>query len=206
MKSISIVSKIGPETARRLDRIRQTYGFSSNYEILQFLLSAFLKHADPGGEAEPPDSACVELGRIFEGYENAASRATISVPNAGKVMTLESLVGMYRIGGRGSTKKAVRLYRMTAGGLTSSINEDDALLAVIGATRPRLAKELEKTRRASAETSILDTVQRVAGRIDETAMQVADLFRDAADAEAPRYGERSKKIKSKSVSDGDEKN
>lgn len=46
LKFVSIQSKVSPETADRIDRIVEEGRFGSRYELMQYLLSAFLKYAD----------------------------------------------------------------------------------------------------------------------------------------------------------------
>lgn len=200
-KNINIVSKITPETAEQLDRIRKMYGFSSNYEILQYLLSAFLKHADPGGGREE-DSTAAELAGIFENYENASLRATITAPKSGSMMVLSSFVCVYRIGDAGSKRKVIRLYSVGEQGLTSSVNEDEALLTVLRALRPGLERNLRSARRERGDASILDTIGALLQGDDAVSNEVTDMMSEAANAQIPQYGRRTKKIKSKSVSDG----
>ena len=67
LKFVSIQSKVSPETAERIDKIVNEYGFGSRYELMQYLLSAFLKYADK--EMEESDQLN-EFAKIFEGYQN----------------------------------------------------------------------------------------------------------------------------------------
>ncbi len=42
-----VYSRVTPETYRRLDEIKNKYGFGSIYEIIQSLIHCFLRVADP---------------------------------------------------------------------------------------------------------------------------------------------------------------
>lgn len=42
-----IVARIDLDNFKRLSEIRDKYGFSSNYEIIQYLVACFLRVADP---------------------------------------------------------------------------------------------------------------------------------------------------------------
>lgn len=42
-----IVARIDIDNFKRLSEIRDKYGFSSNYEIIQYLVACFLRVADP---------------------------------------------------------------------------------------------------------------------------------------------------------------
>lgn len=70
-KAVMIQSKISPETSYRLDEIVRKFGFSSRYEILQYLISAFLHYADP---TSPADDSLKVMSGIFAGCENPDSR------------------------------------------------------------------------------------------------------------------------------------
>ena len=65
-----IVARIDLESFKRLSEIRDKYGFSSNYEIIQYLVACFLRVADPehAAEIEPvPD----EIQDMFADYSKA---------------------------------------------------------------------------------------------------------------------------------------
>lgn len=68
---VMIQSKITLETSRRLDEIVKKFGFTSRYEILQYLVSAFLHYADP---TTPADESMHTLSGIFAGCENPDTR------------------------------------------------------------------------------------------------------------------------------------
>ena len=69
-----IQSKITPATAARLDMIVKKFGFTSRYEILQYLVSAFLHYADPEGETHAQSDELSQIGMIFQGCEDKATR------------------------------------------------------------------------------------------------------------------------------------
>jgi len=70
-KTVMIQSKISVDTSRRLNEIVKKFGFASRYEILQYLVSAFLHYADP---QTPSDDTLETLSGIFAGAENPDSR------------------------------------------------------------------------------------------------------------------------------------
>lgn len=70
-KTVMIQSKISVDTSRRLNEIVKKFGFASRYEILQYLVSAFLHYADP---TTPADESLEVLSGIFAGCENPDSR------------------------------------------------------------------------------------------------------------------------------------
>ena len=70
-KPVMIQSKITEDTSRRLDEIVKKFGFTSRYEILQYLISAFLHYADP---TTPADEPLRMISGIFAGCENPRTR------------------------------------------------------------------------------------------------------------------------------------
>ena len=65
-----IVVRITPEQRKRLDYIKNEYGFKSVYEIMQYLAGAFLKVADPEHE-ESTDPVPDEIEAMFSGFAQA---------------------------------------------------------------------------------------------------------------------------------------
>ena len=55
--------RIDPKQWERLDEIRKKFKFKSNYEIMQYILSCFLRVADPDNdtEIEPVDRKSTRL-------------------------------------------------------------------------------------------------------------------------------------------------
>ena len=69
-----IQAKITPATAARIDRLVKKFGFASRYEVLQYLVSAFLHYADPEGETQPVSEEMNQIGMIFQGCESPSTR------------------------------------------------------------------------------------------------------------------------------------
>jgi len=74
LKTVVIQSKVSPATAKRLDVIAKKYDFQSRYEILQYLISAFLHYADPKGERVSHSNESSVIGGIFRGFEKRSTR------------------------------------------------------------------------------------------------------------------------------------
>ena len=51
-KFVSIQSKVSHSTVKRLDAVVERGKFESKYELLQYLISVFLRFADPENEDE----------------------------------------------------------------------------------------------------------------------------------------------------------
>lgn len=78
-KMCVIQSKVSAHTDRRLNAVVKKYGFESRYELLQYIISAFLHYADPKSEKENNESADLDMiGTIFKGFDNPAARLNTS--------------------------------------------------------------------------------------------------------------------------------
>ena len=198
-KYINVMAKIDEDTSHRLDRVRDKFNFSSNYEIMQCLLTAFLRHADPGGEQDTKKTdEMVSLSKIFEGLENQLQRTAAARPNINQHLTISSAVGIFNVSG--SQRRLIRRYDFDENGITSSLNEEDALLAVLEAINPKIAAILREARHNG---DILSTVEYLREKLKEDATRddVGDMFATATNAQAPHYGERTKRKRNTTVND-----
>lgn len=202
MKSnyINIVAKVDAATGRRLDRVRELYGFKSNYDLLQNILAAFLEHADPGTAATTgEESPAVSLGLVFRDLESARAR----VLGKEDELKLEKLVAMYRVSAK---VKAVRLYELSGdGGFASSVNEDDAVLSALGFIAPQALKELRNAQRLLRKATIRETICALLRVIRSTPEdEITTMFGACADAGLPIYGERTKRKRKAEINEKDE--
>lgn len=76
-KTCMIQSKVTPATLSRIDAIVRKYGFGTRYELLRYILFAFLRYADPESETDPADDIQTELGRIFADFRDSDARAVV---------------------------------------------------------------------------------------------------------------------------------
>ena len=65
-----IVARIDIDNFKRLSEIRDKYGFSSNYEIIQYLVACFLRVADPEHD-ETEEPVPDEIKDMFEDLSQA---------------------------------------------------------------------------------------------------------------------------------------
>lgn len=65
-----VVVRISPDAWERLNEIKEKYGFKSIYEIMQYLVGAFLRVADPEHE-ETDDPVPDEIAEMFGGFAQA---------------------------------------------------------------------------------------------------------------------------------------
>jgi len=94
-KTVMIQSKISIDTSRRLDEIVKKFGFSSRYEILQYLVSAFLHYADP---TTPADDTLEVISGIYAGSENPDQRFNTVRSEDGDMEVTDVVSVMHRPG------------------------------------------------------------------------------------------------------------
>lgn len=95
-KLCMIQSKITLSTQRRIDAIVEKYGFNARYELIQYVLSAFLSYADPEGEESGQDNDILrQIGTIFSGFEYPENRFNI-VGSRPDFATLSTAIYIYQ--------------------------------------------------------------------------------------------------------------
>lgn len=102
-KFISVQSKVSARTAERLSVIVEKYGFKSNYELMQYILSAFLRYVDAEheeAEDEKKNMAYVECGKMFAGWMDAQSRIITTAPAGNEHLDLVRSVFIYHKAGK----------------------------------------------------------------------------------------------------------
>lgn len=93
-----IQAKITPATAARIDKVVKKFVFSSRYEILQYLVSAFLHYADPEGETHMVSEEMSQIGMIFQGCESPSTRLNTMRLNEQNMMVTDD-VRLMQVGG-----------------------------------------------------------------------------------------------------------
>lgn len=206
-RTVNVTAKVTPETRRRLERIRDRYGFRSVYEIVQYLLSAFLREADPEGEAEAArgdatSEALWEAARLFEGFEARRTRLVTAAPESPPALQLRELVAVFDVAGR-RRRQVRRLTAREDGGFTCHTGEADALSGLLHRLRPAAAAllgELSRTEGLEPADALYGALSAalIEARAREHEREVEGEFQRLQEAEAPRYGERTRRKHAKS--------
>lgn len=203
-KTANVMAKVSQETRDRLERVREKCGFNSGYEIMQYLISAFLRVADPEGEKGPGMEAerLMELATMFEGFESRRTRLVTSAPSSTAERKLRSLVAVFDVAGR-RRRDVYRVRMREDGGVVSEYGADKALAGVLRDIAPdswsTLAEAQQLLGRPAAATlsqALRDSTER--WREWANAGEIAQSFRGYEDDSAPRYGERTKRKHHKS--------
>lgn len=143
-KSVLIQTKISPAIDSRLDRICKEYGFSSKYELLQNLVSAFLKYADPESEEQSigeSDRFSLELAKIFTELQNKSRRINRASPNIAKSYILSESIQLYQRPGKHGIV-GVKYTFGKDGELVRTESSSKILKSVIGRLFPQMHRRL----------------------------------------------------------------
>lgn len=206
-KTVCVVAKVSPEARKRLDKVRERYGFRSSYEIMQYLLSAFLRVADPEGETGTSADAekLAELAELFEGFDSCRTRFNTSAPSTVVARKLRSLVAVFDIAGR--RRRDVLRVRLTDGGGTSSeAGTDNSLSGLLRDLAPAVWKDLVEAQTLAGKPAALTLAQALRESLDRwrevaNARDVNEEFTALADHGAALYGERTRRKPHKSPDD-----
>ena len=194
-----IQCKISAETAERIEEIVKRGGFSSQYEFLQYLLSAFMRYAEP--EKEGVDEMSEELlsfAQIFEGWENKKNRIITTKPSGNRALKMTESVNIYsELGRKGYVSKMIKVKGEE---ISTTSNIALALETIMKRLYPKMYCQILDIGRNIGEES----VQRVIEYMIEEARGKGLTAKEKAVSESPvsnEYGNVPKKKRSKSLYD-----
>ena len=194
-----IQCKISVETSKRIDGIVERGGFSSKYEFLQYLLSAFLRYAEP--EKEEIDEMSEELlsfGKMYEGWENSKNRIITTRPSGNRALKMTDSINLYReIGRNGYVCKVIRIKGSDVS-TTGSIST--ALDVMMKKLFPKVYARMVDIGRNIGEVSVLRVIEYMTTEAERKGLTAAEK----AVSESPmsnEYGNVPKKKRSKSLND-----
>lgn len=172
LKWVSIQSKVSGKTAARLDAIAERGGFKSRYELMQYIVSAFLKVADSENEESAVDKenrAYIECERMFGNWMNSMERIITTKPMCGEKMKLLTSIYIYgKIGKKGSVVKVVKPGEDRVF-VNSSV--DNALEELLKKLHPHTYSELKKIGTAWGETNARCTIDAMVEEIGTEGLQ-----------------------------------
>ena len=153
LKFISIQSKVSPQTADRIDRIVKRGKFGSRYELIQYVLSAFLKVADKEGDSDELSEELREFMKMFEGWENKKSRIITTKPGGNRELRLTDSINIFsEVGKKGYVCKRVRI----SGDETRvSVSNEGAIEEIIKKLFPEMRDRFERIGRNIGEESMV---------------------------------------------------
>lgn len=153
-----IATKIDIEAYNRWSQVRKDGAFKSDYEMLQYLVSAFLRHADPAGDVEAESPMDLRLAEIFTDWQNEAARIIAVNPKSATRLKLVESINIYTImKKRGYVVRKVVL--KADGGAKVNNNIDAAINDVIRKLRPDMAEELSQIARGCGTENMVEAIR-----------------------------------------------
>lgn len=199
-KFVSIQTKVSPSVVKRLDSVVERGKFESKYELFQYLISVFLRCADPDNEDEDTDTQeMVEFVRLFDGWDDYKQRVITTKPQGNRHLQLTDIVCIYsEIGKKGYVGKRIS-FNATGTKITSNIG--NILDVVIKKLYPKLYEQLEEVIEQTNERCISKALERIiAATLEDADSRYIDgLLGD--EQEAVEYGEVPKKRRRKGIED-----
>lgn len=199
-KFVSIQSKVSPSTVKRLDAVVERGKFESKYELLQYLISVFLKFADPENEDEDTEAKeLVEFARLFDGWDDYRQRIITTKPQGNRHLCLTDIICIYsEIGKKGYVGKKISL---NASETKITANVGNVLDVVIKKLYPRIYERLYAMTEQVGERTVTKTLEHLLEEFlkDVDGQTLEKMFADARnDIE---YGEAPMKKRRRSIYD-----
>ena len=198
-KCCMIQCKISADTAERIDEIVKRGGFSSQYEFLQYLLSAFMRYAEP--EKEGVDEMSEELlsfAQIFDGWENQQNRIITTKPSGNRALKMTESVNIYsELGRKGYVSKMIKVKG-------EEISTTSSIVLVLETIMKRLYPKMYCQILDIGRNIGEESVQRVIEYMIEEAAEKGLTAKEKAVSANPtsnEYGNVPKKKRSKSLND-----
>lgn len=158
-------TKVSQYTNKRVQAIVERGQFDSSYELLQYLLSVFLRYADPEGEedGEKDVELIKEWAEMFNGWQDRSKRIITVKSGQGNELVLTDAIMIYsEIGKSGYVAKKVS-FRAEQGCKGSKTivtgNVDECINAVFRKLRPKMAADLECIGRSCGTKHVAATVE-----------------------------------------------
>lgn len=198
-KCCMIQCKVSAEAAERIERVVERGGFSSHYEFLQYLLSAFLRFADPeqDGKDEMSDEL-LSFAQIYEGWENKKNRIITTKPSGNRALKMTEAINIFsELGKNGYVCKMIKV---SGNDISTTGSISQALETLTKRLYPRMYSQLMEIGRSIDENN----VQRVVEYMIEDMERKGLKTKEKTVSESPminEYGNVPKKKRSKSLYD-----
>lgn len=157
LKFISIQSKVSVQTANRIDVIVKRCGFESRYELMQYLLSAFLKVADPEGEKDENSSELYEFAKIFEGFENRKTRIITTKPSGNRALRMTDSINIFSE--EGKKGYVCRKISIDGEGMHTTNSNERAVCTLLKKLYPEITEKIMSVGRSMNESSYMRVIE-----------------------------------------------
>nr|DAM83362.1 MAG TPA: hypothetical protein [Caudoviricetes sp.] len=204
VKHVMVQAKVSCDTAERLDNIVKKYGFASRYEVMQYILSAFLTKADPGylNEEEKNRDVIAEFAKLFEGFENKRNRIITTKPKG--VKSLKLVNSIYIFSEVGKKGYVARNMKVDAEGVKISNRSNTSISNVIKYLYPKLAEKLDSIGRKIDSNRYEEIIDYILEEMNVKLMDgIGEEVRSEMDmvAGVTRYGNVPVKARKREVND-----
>ena len=204
MKQVVLQTKVSARTQRRLNKVVDMYDFGSIYNLLQYVLSAFLKVADAEGEMDKDEDAMelYEFAKMFEGFENSKARIVTTRPSGNNNLQLvDSICIFSEVGKKGYVCKNIHV---RGGEIATDANAEHAIGVVVKRLAPLTYMQIMNCGVLDGEKNVLRVIERI---MSESAAQGAEMPNKtikemfATNTGATEYGRVPVRMRKKSVND-----
>lgn len=186
-KTISMQTKVTPETHARMEKLVHMGGFDSSYELLQYLITVFLRYADPegeGAEVRTEDNEMARWAEMFADWDKVSSRilttSTRSIART-EIDTAIIISSYPRKGGY-----VGKMIKWRGGEIATSGNVNSMINNAIRTLRPKLAEELMQIARSCGTRSYVEAIEAL---LEDTSIvrTKATVFGDGAEGDGDGY-------------------
>lgn len=199
-KCVSIQSKVSPTTAKRLDAVVERGKFESKYELLQYLITVFLKYADPENEDEDTEvKELEEFAKLFDGWDDYRNRIITTKPQGNRHLQLVDMVCIYsEVGKKGYVGKKIS-FKATETKVTDNVG--NVLEVILKKLYPGLYEKLYNMTEQVEETRVSKTLEKLLDEVlkDVDSETLARIFVDAKSE--IEYGNVPKRKRHKGIDD-----
>lgn len=198
-KSCMIQCKISAEAAEKIEEVVKRGGFASPYEFLQYLLSAFLRYADPeNGNMDDMAEELLDFAKIYEGWENKKNRIITTRPSGNRALKMTESISIFsELGRKGYVCKMISV---KGNDIRTTGSNAQALEVLLKKLHPKLAYQMADIGRNIGEDSLLRVIEYMV----EEATGKGLTAKEKVMSDAPttnEYGNVPKKKRSKSLND-----
>ncbi len=174
--------------------------FESKYELLQYLISVFLKFADPDNEDEDTEAKELEeFAKMFDGWDDYRNRIITTKPQGNRHLQLTDMVCIYsEIGKKGYVGKKIS-FKATETKVTDNVG--NVLEVVLKKLYPSIYEKIYNMAEQVEERSISKTLEKILDEVlkDVDSETLARIFVDAKNE--IEYGNVPKRKRYKGIED-----
>lgn len=161
-KYVNIMAKVTGRTKERLDAVCVKYHFKSNYELLQYLVSAFLRYAAPDIYADADPEEVAQLLSMFAEAKNVKGPAK-KVWYAREDKRPAYIICSYNVGNhKNAYTQCVRFSNKRRPMVTEQY--DAPLMLVLSTHFPKMDAVIQARRKRNPWKSYLDIFEEIIDR------------------------------------------